>query len=185
MVTKKILIILFTTFLLLACIQQEKGSIELMKINNEVLETEISRFFQRLDTTVEYNYVMWVDCDEINDTVYEYYAYPNSTFGFLEVDPFHFVCTVDNRPVFFAVKGLSGVGCESQFFKLKQEVIMDLIKREFPEEYIELIKKKENELYLPNIPNEYPESLILIFTNGKLTGKKTGRGLLNRSLNNE
>ncbi len=181
MVTKKIIITLLTIFLLLACVQQENEKMEFLEINNCELKKEISRFIQRLDTTVEYKYVMWVDCNEINDTIFEYLIYPNPTFGFLDVDPFHFVCSVDKRPVFFAMKSLSRVGCESPFFKLKQAVAMDLIKREFPEEHDDLMKLKDNELYLPHIPNEYPETLILIFINGKLTKKKIGSGLLDRS----
>ncbi len=180
MVTKKIIITLLTLFLLLSCIQQEKGKMEILEINNSELKKEISSFIQRLDTTLEYKYVMWADCNEINDSVFEYLIYPNSTFGFLNVDPFHFVCSVDKRPVFFAMKSLSRVGCESPFFKLKQEVVMDLIKREFPEEYNDLMKLKDNELYLPFVHKEYPETLILVFTNGKLTEKKIGHGLLDR-----
>lgn len=168
---------MLVVFLFIACKQQEKEKSEFLEINNKELETEIDHFIQQLDTTVKYKYVIWVECNEINDTVFEYSVYPNTTFAFLDVDPFHFICSVDKRPVFFAIKSLSRAGCENPYFRLKKEVVMDLIKQNFPEEYNELIRKKDNQLYLPNIPNEYPETLRLIFINGKLTSKKIGRGL--------
>ena len=164
-----------------ACKQQNNDKMEFLEINNIELKNEISHFIQRLDTTVEYKYVLWVDCNEINDTVFEYSVYPNPTFGFLDVDPFHFVCSVDERLVFFAVKGLSKGGGGNSFFKLKREVMLDLVKREFPKEYNDLISLTENEVYLPFIPNEYPETLILIFIKGKLIKKKFGRGFLDQS----
>lgn len=181
MVEKKNLISLLIALFLISCVHQEKANIEILEISNKELKTELSSFIQHLDSTVEYKYVMWVNFNEINDSVFVYYVYPNPTLGFLDVDPFHFCCAVDNRPVFFAVKSFSKSNYENPFFKLKQEVVMDLIKHEFPEEYTNLVKLKKDELYLPFIPNEYPETLILIFTNGKLTEKKIGRGLLDRS----
>lgn len=173
---KKIFYTILVVFLFVAC-KQQKEKLEILEINNQELKIEISHFIQRMDTTVKYKYITWVECNEINDTLFEYSVYPNSTFAFLDVNPFHFVCSVDNHPVFFAIKSLSKAGPENPYFKLKKEVVMDLIKQNFPEEYNELIKKKDNQLYLPNIPNEYPETLKLIFTNGKLTSKKIGHGL--------
>jgi hypothetical protein len=152
-----------------------------LEINNAELKKEISHFMQRLDTTVEYKYVMWVKCNVIKDTISEYFIFPNPTFAFLDSEPFHFVCSVDERPVFFEVRSLSSIDCETPVFKIKREALMDLIKREFPKEYNDLMQLKENEVYLPFIPNEYPETLVLIFINGKLSNKKNGRGLLERS----
>jgi hypothetical protein len=180
MVAKKITIRLFTLFSLLlinACIQKEKNEIGYMEIENDVLKTEIANFMQRLDSTFKYKYVMWVDCRVINDTVLEYYAYPQITFGFLEVDPFHFVCSVNNRPVFFSIKSLSGSKNVNLFFKIRKVDVLDLIKHEFPEEYIKMKEMKDNKLFLPSIHYDYPESLSLIFVTGKLTEKKMGRGL--------
>jgi hypothetical protein len=175
MVANKIFSLILLVFLFIACARETEKYVYL-EIDNKELKNEIYGFIQKLDSTVECNYVIWVELMELNDSVIQYLVYPNTTFAFLDIDPFHFICSVDNRPVFFVINNLSKVGYESPYFKLKSEVIMDLIKQNFPEEYKEILKKKDDQLFLPNITNEYPETLRLIFTNGKLTEKKAGRG---------
>ena len=149
-----------------------------LEINNKELTKQIIEYKHFIDSLCQgRSFVLTVYCCELNDSANKYViSKESSAFGF-PINSYNFKCKVEDFDVLFImVSGLVNSPdygkTDLNFFKVKQPVILEDIKKYFPEEYKYFIK---NGNFPP--PDMFePEILHLTFVRDKLVKKIYRRG---------
>ena len=173
----KIIRILFLITVLTSCVKNKVEDNCYLEINNKELIQQIKEYKHFSDSINRGRpYVLNVSCYGPNDSTEKYTISSSIDAIGLISYPYHFICKVENYEVFFTM--VSGnvespyyVKTDRNFFKLKQNAILEYIKKYFPKDY----EKYENYLKTGNFPCPdliyEPESLHLKFINGRLVKK--------------
>lgn len=146
-----------------------------LELNNKVLEQEIEGYAKFVDPQIDEPYVIRVFCFEVNDTTSRYVIHFITQPEDIQMCPYHFVCKIGERDVFFTM--LAGVGKtgwkDNNFFYLKKEACDEFVKKYLPDDY----------KYYEKGTNKVPwvlydtEMCYLTFVNDKLVKKELRRGL--------
>jgi len=168
-----LLILLFTS-----CKSNKNNENYYLEINNKELIKQIIEYKHFIESLNQANsFVLKIYCLELNDSVNKYViSKESSAFGFLN-NSYNFKCKVEDFDVLFImVSGLVNSPdygkTNLNFFKVKQSIILEDIKKYFPEDYKYFMK---NGNFPP--PDMFePEILHLTFIRGKLVKKAYKRG---------
>jgi hypothetical protein len=181
MKTRKLLWVL-TTLLLVACSKNKEKDETYLELNNKDLEREIIQYDMFIDSICSKSYVIQVDCIEKDDSITRYVIGAIDGTHILEMFPYHFICKVNNKDVFFTMRsGLVYFGKKQNFFNLKSSEIERVMKKYFPDEYAEHIKnierEKKGEPTTVSLTFFEPEMYYLTFNQNKLINKEIKRGM--------
>jgi len=183
MKSRNIFWILIALFLV-ACSKNSEKDETYLELNNKVLEREIIKYDKYIDSISTKSYVIHVNCIEKNDSLTRYVIGAIDGTDILDMFPYHFICRVNNKDVFFTMhSGLVYMGKNRNFFKLKSSEIERIMKKYFPEEYATHLQNKEKEkrgeIYIRTVSVFEPEMYYLTFNQDKLIDKEIKRGLPN------
>lgn len=173
---------ILATLFIVSCSNQKEGNETYLEINNKVLEKEIIEYDKFIDSTVSKPYVINVYCIEKNDSITRYVIGAIDGLDILEIIPYHFICKINNKDVYFTMySGLVFGDKNHNFFKLKQTEIERIMKKHFPEEYSRYLinkeKEKKGEIYEIVMSTFEPEMYYLTFNRDKLIKKEIRSGL--------
>jgi len=173
---------ILATLFIVACSNKKEQNEAYLEINNKVLEKEIIEYDKFIDSTFSDPYVIKVSCIEKNDSITRYVIGAIDGTDILEMFPYHFICKINNKDVFFTMySGLVFGDKKHNFFKLKQNEIERIMKKYFPQEYSKYLinkeKKKKGEMYEVIMTTFEPNMYYLTFNRGKLINKEIRRGL--------
>jgi len=179
--TRKLFLIL-TTLLLVACSKNKEKDETYLELNNKDLEREIIKYDKFIDSICSESYVIQVNCIEKNDSITRYVIGAIDGTDILDMFPYHFICRINNKDVFFTMRsGLVSFGKKKNFFNLKSSEIERIMKKYFPKEYATHIKNKEKEkkgeTYTVIESIFEPEMYYLTFNRNKLINKEIKRGM--------
>ena len=168
-----LLILLFTS-----CKSNKNNENYYLEINNKELIKQIIEYKHFIESLNQANsFVLKIYCLELNDSVNKYViSKESSAFGFSN-NSYNFKCKVEDFDVLFImVSGLVNSPdygkTNLNFFKVKQSIILEDIKKYFPEDYKYFMK---NGNFPP--PDIFePEILHLTFIRDKLVKKAYKRG---------
>lgn len=168
--------------LITSCTSQKKTDVHIeltntdahMELTNKVLEREILEYSKYIDSiTTTRPYILLVNISEVNDSTVQYHISCDIDGGIVKMRPYHFICKVGNKNVFFTL-GAKALNENSGFFKMKENAYADFLRKYFPHEY-ETYKKlktaKKGEFVKVTIVCFEPETCFLTFVNGKLVTK--------------
>lgn len=125
-----------------------------------------------------------MNCIEKDDSITRYVIGAIDGTDILDMFPYHFICRINNKDVFFTMR-LANVymGKNHNFFKLKSSEIERIMKKYFPEEYanhLEHIEKdRKGEMYTVTVSIFEPEMYYLTFNRNILINKEIKRGMPN------
>ena len=179
--TRKLFLIL-TALILVACSKNKEKDETYLELNNKDLEREIIKYDKFIDSICSESYVLQVNCIEKNDSITRYVIGAIDGTHILDMFPYHFICRVNNKDVFFTMySGLVLYGKTPNFFKLKSSEIERVMKKYFPKEYATHHKDKEkyknDETYEVIESIFEPEMYYLTFNLNKLINKEIKRGM--------
>ncbi len=137
-------------------------------LDNKNLEREIVEFskFAEKDTHGE-EYIIHVYYRNINDSISRYCIAYEFTPGLLFAHSL-FIYNVGGQDVFFTMSGISTFSRKRDFFAVKDEAMIDIMKKYFPKHFDEMINKKGEECVLNLL---HAELWYLTFLDDKLIGK--------------
>ena len=175
---------ILATLFLMSCSNRKEKDITYLAINNKSLETEIIEYDKFIDSICDKSYVVHVYCIEKNDSITRYVISAIDGVDILEMFPYHLISKVNNKDVLFTMySGLVKFGKNQNFFKLKDEEILRIMKDNFPKEYKTYLENKEKqrkgELYMVCESIFEPEMYYLTFKRDKLINKVIKRGMPN------
>jgi len=173
----KIIRVLVLITVLTSCVKNRVEDNCYLEINNKELIQQI-KVYKNFSDSVNRGrpYILNVSCYGPNDSTEKYTISSSVDAIGLILYPYHFICKVENYEVFFTM--VSGIvespdygKTDKNFFKIKQNFILEHIKKYFPKDY----EKYENYLKTghfppPNLIYE-PKQLHLSFINGRLVKK--------------
>jgi RNA binding exosome subunit len=176
------LFLILTTLLLVACSKNKEKDETYLELNNKDLEREIIKYDKFIDSICSKSYVLQVNCIEKDDSITRYVIGAIDGTDILDMFPYHFICRINNKDVFFTMRsGLVYFGKKQNFFNLKSNEIERVMKKYFPEEYSEHLKnvekEKKGELTTVTMTIFEPEMYYLTFNRNKLINKEIKRGM--------
>jgi hypothetical protein len=176
------LFLILTTLLLIACSKNKEKDETYLELNNKDLEREIIKYDKFIDSICSKSYVIRVNCIEKNDSITRYVIGAIDGTHILDMFPYHFICRINNKDVFFTMRsGLVYFGKKQNFFNLKSSEIERIMKKYFPEEYSEHLKnierKRKGELTTVTMTIFEPEMYYLTFNRNRLINKEIERGM--------
>ncbi|MBP1664111.1 MAG: hypothetical protein H6Q19_1251 [Bacteroidetes bacterium] len=174
---------IFITLFLVACAKNKEKDEVYLELNNKELEREIIKYNNFIDSISDRSYVLNVYCIEKSNSITRYVIGAIDGTDILEMFPYHFICRINNNDVLFTMySGLVNHDKEKNFFKLKDEEMLRLMRKHFPIEYKTYLQNKEKEKkgettykHLGTIFE--PEMYYLTFNKEKLIDKVIKRGL--------
>lgn len=176
---EKIIKFIVVIFLVVSCTTQKKENDVYLLLNNDELKHEIIRYAEFTDS-IENNKqrIIRVYFSQINDSTEQFVITSDIDASLLEDIPYHFVCKIGEREVFFtAVAGLVRKDWgKRNFFNLKEKTYIEVMKRYFPKEhkeYLEQIERiKRGETYSVLVRNYDPVNCYLTFVYDKLVNRE-------------
>ena len=179
--TRKIFWIL-TALFLVACSKNKEKDETYLELSNKDLEREIIKYDKFIDSICPKSYVIHVNYIEKNDTITRYVIGALDGTDILDMFPYHFICRINNKDVFFTMRSANVyMGKNHNFFKLKSSEIERIMKKYFPEEYVTHLENKEKdrkgETYNVTMSIFEPEMYYLTFNRDKLINKEIKRGM--------
>ncbi len=167
---KTIVVLLPIAIILSAVSCQDSGSDEYyLEINNEELEREIIDFIEECkNISIKRDFTVSVHCKDLNDSIKRYTLLyePQAVLSC-----YHFICKVGDRDVLFYMNAGQDNSWQS-FFEQKEFAWLDMMKRNFPDEYDARKEERVFPIMLYHGPNRY-----LTFLNGKLINVTNMPGL--------
>jgi len=182
----KIKLFYFLLLLLLcSCKSKHQQDDIFLEINNKELEKQIVEYKNQTDSLLgDKSYFLQVYCMEVNDSTNRYVITSEISEKMLDVLPYHFVCKVDGQDVYFTMlAGIERVHWPPHnFFKLKQSVYEQFMKKHFPENYKTYMDNKRKkaegiEVYETMFDLYEPDMYYLTFVRDKLVKKESRSGL--------
>lgn len=178
----RILLGILTTLLFVACSKNKEKDETYLELNNKDFEREIIKYDKFIDSIYTKSYVIQVYCIEKNDSITRYVIGAMNGADILDMFPYHFICRVNNKDVFFTMSsGLVNDGKDHNFFKLKSSEIERIMKKYFPEEYARHLeneeKKRKGKPTTVIVTIFEPEMYYLTFNRNKLINKEIKRGM--------
>ena len=157
----------------------EASSIIYLKLNNENVESAIIEYQTKMDKANVSRIVksdsvyVGVCMRSINDSVKRFVLFPIIDYNDISfITPF-VICRVNGKDVFFKIDaGQSYYYSNDNYFKLPEEINMELIKRYFPKRFNEYQQKG----YFSNMCIYHPELCHLTFLKDSLIDKTYQRG---------
>lgn len=154
-----IILLLFSS-----CINNSKRDYVYLEINNKQLEREIVEFTKiAKNPDKEDSVVLIVNYWHINDSTMKFQI--TNCFNY-EYEPFHFVCKVNGRDVYFKDTNLENRinNTKKEFFKLKKSTKDEITKKYYPSKLKEktYIVGKDTFLIVPNFYSYHECTLTFI-----------------------
>nr|WP_320039407.1 hypothetical protein [uncultured Bacteroides sp.] len=168
------IVVLFLMLLTVSCTMNNQSN-DYLVLNNKVLEREIEGYAKFVDPQINEPYVISVFCSEVNDSTSRYIINFITDPEDIQMWPYHFVCKIGERDVFFTMlAGIGKIGWKNNnFFYLKKEACDEFVKKYLPDDY-KYYKKGTNKVPLVLYDTEM---CYLTFVNDKLVKKELRRGL--------
>jgi len=147
---KKTVLLIGTLMLALSCsYNHNKNSNNLEKfiyleINNDELKKQIISYNKMIESSASKDpYIISVLFKQINDSISKFYISEELNSFSLEDTPF-FLIQVDTLDVFFTIDGMNNFfEYEKSFFKMKEEIIIEVLKKYFKDDYDFYLRDKE------------------------------------------
>lgn len=138
--------ILFTVIIILlfSCKQQNNKNYIFLELNNKELEKQIIAYDRIIQSSFEEPYNLVVTFCQMNDSVAKFYiSFEPDMLGHA-MSPFHFITQVNDKEVFFRIQGMNNFyNDKKNFFQIKNEFLLDIAQKYFPENYNYYLEEKE------------------------------------------
>jgi hypothetical protein len=137
----KVFKILILCLFFVSCTKESKKDNCYLEINNKELSSQIKEYRHFVDSLNKGKvYVIVVYCSQINDSLNKYVITCCANAYSFTLQPYSFKCNVDNLDVFFVmvsslVNSPDYGKTNLNFFKNNKDVLMEDVKKHFPNEY--------------------------------------------------